>query len=128
MDNAEFDKMWSDDQKMSVMFSVFRDKSVNPLSWEQKMNFWQETIERYCEKNDLVIVLPSTLPTYFTRKGRTPQCLDVVIAEMKRYVYSDSFIHFLPILFSKFSTVKIYELFVNINYFFYYPPDTFIMF
>ncbi|XP_014786192.1 charged multivesicular body protein 7 isoform X1 [Octopus bimaculoides] len=84
MDDAEFDNMWSDDQKMNVMFSVFRDKSVNPLSWEQKMNFWQETIERYCAKNDLVIVLPSTLPIYFTRKGRTPQCLDVVIAEMKR--------------------------------------------
>ncbi|GAB1603668.1 charged multivesicular body protein 7-like isoform X1 [Argonauta hians] len=84
MDDEEYEKIWSDDQKMSVMFATFRDKSVNPLSWDQKMNFWQEAITRYCDKHEMVIVLPSSLALYFMKNGRAPQCLDVVIEEMNR--------------------------------------------
>lgn len=84
MDDDEFARICSDDQKMNVMYSSLRDKSVNPQSWQQKMNFWQEAITRHCHQYGLVIIEQASLAKQLTRNGRTPQCLDAVIAEMKR--------------------------------------------
>ena len=84
MDDAEFARICSDDQKMNVMYSSLRDKSVNPQSWQQKMNFWQEAITRHCHQYGLVIIEQTSLAKQLTHNGRTPQCLEAVLAEMKR--------------------------------------------
>lgn len=84
MSDEEFARICSDEQKMNVMYCSLRDKSVNPQSWQQKMDFWHEAITRHCHQNGLIIIEADRLAKQFVRNGRTPQCLEAVIADMKR--------------------------------------------
>lgn len=75
-------KDWDDDMKMTVMFSPFRDRHLNPKSWEQKMKFWSETILEYSLQQKEAIISVASLREKFRRKGKSPSCLDTVIQEM----------------------------------------------
>lgn len=77
--------VWNDDARMTVLFSPFRDKSLNPSSWNQKMSFWSDLIISDCKACGDVFVDVQTLPCRFQRNGKIPACLDVVVDEMKRY-------------------------------------------
>ncbi|KAK6185069.1 hypothetical protein SNE40_007389 [Patella caerulea] len=79
-----FPPEWQDDQRMTVLFAAFRDKSLNPHSWNKKMNFWMNLITDRCKKNNSCVVSLDDLPTQFERKGKTPKCLDLVVQEMTR--------------------------------------------
>ncbi|PVD30303.1 hypothetical protein C0Q70_09567 [Pomacea canaliculata] len=84
MESASFrlSSDWLDDQKAAVLFSPFRDKALNPHSWDKKMNFWISAVwECILVKNKFVWNLQG-LTECFERKGKIPKCLDSVIAEM----------------------------------------------
>ena len=78
--------IWEDDTRMNVLFAPFREKSLNPSSWNQKMTFWIQKITEECVQNQLTIIDVKTLQTYFSRKGKVPLCLETVIEEMLRCV------------------------------------------
>ncbi|CAL1544477.1 unnamed protein product [Lymnaea stagnalis] len=73
-----------DDQQAAVLYSPFRDKSLNPNSWNRKMKFWENwlskiALERQCLTFDL-----NLLPSMFERKGITPKCFATVIEELAK--------------------------------------------
>ncbi|XP_045190539.2 charged multivesicular body protein 7-like [Mercenaria mercenaria] len=75
-------KDWEDDLKMTVMFSPFRDKNLNPKSWDQKVKFWSELILEDCVQSKQAIVDVVQLKEKFRRKGKSPSGLETVIQEM----------------------------------------------
>ena len=78
---------WNDDVKMTVMFSPFRERNLNPKGWEQKVKFWSELILRDCLDNSWSLISVSELKEKFRRKGKMPSCLQTVLQEMLRFVY-----------------------------------------
>ncbi|XP_067656855.1 charged multivesicular body protein 7-like isoform X2 [Haliotis asinina] len=75
---------WKDDQKMTVLFAPFRDRSLNPQSWDRKLKFWTHVISEDCRQNNRIIVDVKELQSRFMRNGKKPGCLEVVGAEMQR--------------------------------------------
>ena len=86
-----FSDTWLDDTKMSVLFAPFRDKSLNPSSWKQKMSFWEQAISDECANSKTCIIDINSLQNKFSRKGKVPLCLDVVLEEMLRCVFKLKF-------------------------------------
>lgn len=78
-------KDWQDDMKMTVMFSPFREKTLNPKSWEQKVKFWSELILQDCKACGEAFIDVQQLKEKFHRKGKTPSCLQTVFTEMARF-------------------------------------------
>jgi charged multivesicular body protein 7 len=64
-----------------MMYS-FRPRHVNPEHYEQKMKFWKEMIENFCDYKGCCIVSINELKEVFKRKGTSPLCLDDVINQM----------------------------------------------
>ena len=75
---------WDDDIKMTVMFSPFRDRNLNPKSWDQKVKFWSELIVEESIQNKSALFDSTELKEKFRRKGKAPCCLEIVINEMIR--------------------------------------------
>lgn len=86
--------VWDDDTRMSVLFAPFREKSLNPSSWEQKMNFWVQAILDESLKSGVCLVDAESLQKKFCRKGKVPLCLDIVLDEMHRYNCRTTITHF----------------------------------
>lgn len=76
--------VWSDDTRMSVLFAPFREKSLNPSSWKQKMSFWSQLILEESRSSLTSIIDLNSLQIKFTRNGKVPLCLDVVLEELLR--------------------------------------------
>lgn len=87
----KFSDIWLDDTRMSVLFAPFRDKSLNPSSWNQKISFWEQAISNECANNQTCIIDINSLQNKFSRKGKVPLCLDVVLEEMLRCVFKLKF-------------------------------------
>ena len=49
IEKARRDIDWEDCDRIKFLYGPFREKSVNPVSYDEKMKFWQETIEKYLE-------------------------------------------------------------------------------
>ncbi|XP_033756050.1 charged multivesicular body protein 7-like [Pecten maximus] len=81
---TRFPETWKDDTRMTVLFAPFRDKSLNPSSWDQKMTFWSNLITSDCIDSGDIVIDVKTLPSRFERNGKTPACLSSVISEMER--------------------------------------------
>jgi len=77
---------WEDDMRMTVMFSPFRDKNLNPKSWDQKLKFWSELIIEDCKQCGEAFIDIQSLREKFHRKGKGPSCLQTVFTEMARCV------------------------------------------
>ncbi|KAI8792775.1 charged multivesicular body protein 7 [Biomphalaria glabrata] len=71
-----------DDQQAAVLYSPFREKSLNPTSWNRKLKFWENLLSGMALEQGLVTFDLDALPKMFERKGLTPKCLDTVIAEL----------------------------------------------
>lgn len=67
---------------MSVMLNTFRPKQVNEEHFNQKMKFWTEMIENYCEYKGTATVTIDELKRAFKRKGTSPYCLQDVLHQM----------------------------------------------
>ena len=75
----------ADDRQASVLYSPFREKSLNPLSWDRKMKFWENLLLKTFMEQRIISFDSSKLPEMFERNGLTPKCLSTVIEQMKRY-------------------------------------------
>ena len=67
---------------MSVLLNTFRPRNVNPEHYDQKMKFWKEMIENYCEYKGSSRCTIQELKTVFKRNGTSPYCLQDVFNEM----------------------------------------------
>ena len=75
-----------DDQQAAVLYSPFREKSLNPRSWARKMEFWKNFLFKTALENEQISFSANTLPTLFQRKGITPKCFATVIEELEKYI------------------------------------------
>ena len=82
--NRKVHEGWEDDVKMTVMFSPFRDRNLNPKSWDQKVKFWKDLILEDSLRNKEAMLNIIELKERFRRKGKTPSCLETVLNEMLR--------------------------------------------
>ena len=76
---------WTDDQKSAILFAPFREKSLNPHSWEKKMKFWTDALLECAQSKQVLILDLNSFTKYFERSGQYPKCLDTVAKEMVRY-------------------------------------------
>lgn len=67
---------------MSVFNYNFRPREVDPEHYDQKMRFWKEMIENYCEYKGSSSFSIQELKEVFKRKGTSPYCLDTVVNQM----------------------------------------------
>lgn len=77
-------KCWNEEERISALFSPFRNKSVNSQDWISKYKFWQNLIYewlKYTRKSSFSI---ADLNNAFKRKDCTPLCLITVVEELLR--------------------------------------------
>src|SRR5690349_10644961 len=67
---------------MSVLLNTFRPRQVNEEHYDQKMKFWKEMIESYCEYKGSPKFTIQELKSAFKRKGTQPYCLQDVFSQM----------------------------------------------
>lgn len=72
----------SDPDRLHVLYSPFRDKTVNPKGYESKLKTWQDAIFRYMRMNNSVVVDPDELIRAFTIGDKKPSCLEEVLREL----------------------------------------------
>ncbi|CAG5131168.1 unnamed protein product [Candidula unifasciata] len=72
------------DQQTAVLYSPFRERSLNPQSWSKKMQFWQQVLSQTALERRMVTVDVPALSLLFERNGIVPKCLGTVVEEMKK--------------------------------------------
>lgn len=73
---------WQNDERMDALFSLFKDRELNPVHYDAKMKFWSETIVAYCEDHGLLQIDLPTIVSRFRRKGKTPKSIEKVFEEL----------------------------------------------
>ncbi|CRL04766.1 CLUMA_CG017826, isoform A [Clunio marinus] len=81
-DKEFYPETWKDDFIMSGYLYKFRPREVNAENYDQKMRFWKEMIENYCEYKGSADVTIQELKRVFKRKGTVPYCLSDVLNSM----------------------------------------------
>ncbi|KAJ8380102.1 hypothetical protein SKAU_G00008800 [Synaphobranchus kaupii] len=83
--SPEFPPDWADDERMSFLFSAFKEnREVNTAEWDGKMDFWTPLVISTCRRLGAVCVNLKELNQIFQRKGNTPLGLGTVIQGMAR--------------------------------------------
>lgn len=67
---------------MSVYLDTFRPREVNELHYDQKMKFWKEMIENYCDYKGSPKVTILELKRIFKRNGTVPYVFNDVFNQM----------------------------------------------
>lgn len=75
---------WKDEIRMNVLFAPLRNRSVNPIDWDSKYEFWKNLIYTYCSYKRIYLFKIADLFKAFNKNGRSPACLEVVIDEMHK--------------------------------------------
>ncbi|KAG5684189.1 hypothetical protein PVAND_013429 [Polypedilum vanderplanki] len=83
LDKDFYPDRWEDDMFMSSIMYNFRPKEVNPEYYEQKMQFWKDMIELYCDYKGSCSISINELKDVFRRKGTSPYCLSDVLNQMQ---------------------------------------------
>ncbi|RUS87801.1 hypothetical protein EGW08_004466 [Elysia chlorotica] len=78
-----FTQELADDRQAAVLYSPFRDKALNPHSWDRKMTFWERLLLKTFMEQRMISFDLSKLPEMFERNGLTPKCLTIVVEQMK---------------------------------------------
>ncbi|KAI9590120.1 charged multivesicular body protein 7-like [Glossina fuscipes] len=81
-DNFPYPACWHDNMRMEFLLSAFRERTVNPESYDAKLQFWTHQIQDYCEYKGDANFNKEELKIRFTRNGRVPACLDTVLSNM----------------------------------------------
>jgi charged multivesicular body protein 7 len=76
---------WEDDERMGFLLSGFKDRSVNPKSYDAKMKFWKTLIEDYCLHCKQLVFDEAQLKKIFRRENKLPSCLAIVVDSMLKY-------------------------------------------
>jgi len=74
---------WSDSDRVNVLYAPFRARTLNPESYEAKLRFWTETIEKWLEHENTFKFKTCDLANILQANSRKPLCLADVIQEMK---------------------------------------------
>lgn len=82
LDADFYPDIWKNDKLMSAMMYTFRPRDVNPEHYEQKMHFWKDLIESYCEYKGTPTITINELKDVFKRKGTSPYCLQEILNQM----------------------------------------------
>lgn len=85
-------KDWNDEERMNFLFQPFGDRNSNPYAYDSKMKFWKDLVVEVAsyqlsdmltssDKIDqpVLFVNEDMLRKVFSRKGKTPRCLRLVI-------------------------------------------------
>lgn len=91
IDNVQFAKLpsqffpeyWKDDTRMGVLFAPFRDRAVNPINYDNKMQIWIQLILKYCEHKGCASVSLAELRLAFKRHNKKSYALEKVLDELK---------------------------------------------
>ena len=84
-DDEHLPQGWEDDQRMSYLFSDFREsRDVNPHDWDNKLSFWQSAITLRCRHQRRAVIESEAMAGQFKRKGRVPVAVNRVLFEMAR--------------------------------------------
>ena len=75
---------WNNDERMNALFSPFRNRDVNPLHYDGKLNFWTKTINQFAHDYELMKINQKSLEDYFIRKGIKPKCLNIVLESLQK--------------------------------------------
>ncbi|KAI9579317.1 charged multivesicular body protein 7-like [Glossina fuscipes] len=81
-DNFPYPACWQDNVRMGFLLSTFRERTVNPESFDSKLQFWTNLIRDYCEYKGDANFNKEELKIRFTRNGHVPACLDTVLSNM----------------------------------------------
>lgn len=86
-------KCWSDNVRITALYSSIRPKDVNPLDRIDKISFWKPVIDTWCSHHHRHTFTLDELKRSFLRNGISPACFDAVVEEMMRHrqlmLYSD---------------------------------------
>lgn len=91
IDNVQYTKLppqffpecWKDDTRMSVLFAPFRQREVNPINYESKMQFWIRLILKYCEHKGSAGASLAELRLAFKRGNKKSYALETILDELK---------------------------------------------
>lgn len=77
---------WSNDKRMEVLFNPFRIRDTNPEGWDLKMNFWINTINKWCLLQRRAVFTIDDIRCSFIRNDQLPHldCIKLVVSHMKR--------------------------------------------
>jgi charged multivesicular body protein 7 len=72
---------WQDSDRIRVLYGPMRNREINPESYDAKVNFWKDMIDRWAESNRRVAFTADELESAFADDaGERPHCLREVIA------------------------------------------------
>ena len=80
----ELPECWKDDIRMTALFALPRNESLNPHDWAGKYKFWKELILQWATAHKKLTFDVEDLKTVFCRKGKYPASLNRVLEEMKK--------------------------------------------
>lgn len=83
-DSFKFPDCWDNDVRMDALFAPFRSRTINSTDWASKMKFWSNLIDSWCKYNECPEIELSKLSAAFSRKGKIPACLDIVLQNLLR--------------------------------------------
>ena len=75
---------WGDDTRMNALFAPFRSRDLNPLHYDNKLQFWKNSVASFCKENQIIQLDQIQLENGFKRKNIKPKCLEIVLNEMNR--------------------------------------------
>uniref|UniRef100_A0A1B0GDM0 Charged multivesicular body protein 7 n=1 Tax=Glossina morsitans morsitans TaxID=37546 RepID=A0A1B0GDM0_GLOMM len=81
-DSFPYPACWQDNVRMGFLLATFRERSVNPESYDSKLQFWTNLIRDYCEYKGDASFSKEELKIRFTRNAHVPACLDTVLSNM----------------------------------------------
>nr|CAH0102021.1 unnamed protein product [Daphnia galeata] len=75
---------WKDEVRMTALFALPRNESLNPQDWVGKYKFWKELILEWATLNHKIMFDVEDLKKVFCRNGKYPASLNRVLDEMKK--------------------------------------------
>lgn len=72
------------DEQAAVLYSPFREKSLNPRSWTRKLEFWEKFLFKTASERNIISFSANDLPSLFQRRGIAPKGLATVIEELSK--------------------------------------------
>lgn len=81
-DCLETPKFWEDETKMNAWFAPFRSRDLNPLNYDNKMAYWKNNVQFFCDQTSRISLSLAQVKSFFVRNGKTPNCLPLVFQNL----------------------------------------------
>jgi len=73
-----------DNARRGFLYSEFKELEEDALSFDSKMDFWLNAVSKAAETFNWFSVTEEQILSSFTKEGLKPECIGVVLAEMKK--------------------------------------------